>query len=337
MRPPAQSQNPVKTPLNDILGSEGNVRVLRILTAGKAAVGRADVARMARLNPSGVRRILDRLADLGLVEIVGSGKNQAVSLRDRHPMAESLRSLFSAETDVYNRIVTTARAVISDQSPFPQAVWIENSINSSPGTVDIGVLGSPENIDRLVASIEQQFRTIENRLATHFVVHGYADADLLVNALKQFDRLEDITLLSGWIPIQWRMNGGGPIRTHRDLDKRARMIGEIIADQLPSNYSLIERAIEWIDHRLQPAGDRDYSDLREWRQILTELSVRQIQAFLKEDSERATRLRQSLPFVDAMTKKGMLPIDEEIRKDYILWIEATSESSNRSIPDKRPL
>jgi DNA-binding IclR family transcriptional regulator len=93
MRPPASKQDPLRTPLNQIFGSEGNVRVLRVLAFATEPIGRTRVARRAELNPSGVRRTLDRLAELGIVEAIGSGRGQSVRLRERYRLAGRIRFL----------------------------------------------------------------------------------------------------------------------------------------------------------------------------------------------------------------------------------------------------
>ena len=87
-----------------------------------------------------------------------------------------------------------------------------------------------------------------------------------------------------------------------------------IADLLPNDPSIVDRARHWIETRLKVAGRRDTGDLKEWSRILDELSLQQIQAFLRENSERAHRLRQSLPFTEVLTPserrrllKGAMP------------------------------
>ncbi|MBR9990237.1 MAG: hypothetical protein KFH98_10795 [Gemmatimonadetes bacterium] len=76
-----------------------------------------------------------------------------------------------------------------------------------------------------------------------------------------------------------------------------------LADHLAEDPSIIHRAIEWIDERERNASGIPAGDLAEWRSILSTLSVRQVQALLVEQSERADRLRQSLPFVDVLTPR----------------------------------
>jgi hypothetical protein len=276
-------------------------------------MGRSEVARKAELFPTGVRQVINHLADLGLVDIVGSGRNKVVSLRDRHPLAGSLRSLFNDERELFRSIIRTARRVFSDQVLPVQAVWIENPAVRSPGTIDIGVLGPLTGINTVVQLVEENLREIEHDIASHFVIHGYTDADLHTASAEQIQRLNQVILLYGWIPLRWRDNGGGPIRTHQDLNERARLVATKLAGLLSSDPSLIGRALEWIDERMNMASVHEQHALEEWRSILTELSVQQVQSFLMEQSERADRLRQSLPFVEVLTdieRKSALAEDE---------------------------
>jgi hypothetical protein len=305
MRPPSQRQDPVRSSLNEILGSEGNVRILRVLTGTEEAIGRTMVARRAQLNPSGVRRSLDRLAVLGLIEITGSGRNQIVRLRDRHPLVEALRALFRCERTVFDEIRGLARGIAADPSFPGWAMWLEDPATPSPGTLDIGVLGPADGIDDAVRYVEERFRELEPSLAVHFVIHGYADADRLAGHHEQTERLGRVTVLAGWIPLAWRRGGGGPIRSHRDLDERALELGRRIADLMPNDPSILERALAWIEEQFQGAAHPEVSELDEWRRILKELSVRQIQALLQEESERATRLRQSFPFFEVLPPEQM--------------------------------
>ena len=309
MRPPSRRQDPLRTPLNDILGSVGAVRVLRVLSDAREPIGRTRVARRALLNPSGVRRTLDRLAEAGLVEIVGSGRNQAVRLRSKHPLAGPLRELFSAERETFDRTVESARAAFADAMLTATAIWIESPAARSPGTVDVGVLAAPGALAGAMTTVQRHFEKVEDETASHFFIHGYTDADRVAGGDQQ-RRLEDVTLLHGWIPRQWRAEKAGPIVSHRTLDQHARRLAEAIAKSLPNDPSLIERTREWIDKRLESASERESHELREWRRVLSQLSIRQIQALLTEDSERADRLRQSLPFPETLSATELVQLME---------------------------
>ena len=298
MRPPARLQDPLRAPLNEILGSEGAVRVLRVLARGEDPMGRAQVARRAVLNASGVRRILDRLAATGLTEVVGSGRNQAVRLRDRHPLSRSLRALFRTEREVFERTVQAARRAFLETTPPATAIWVESPSARSPGTVDVGVLAEPSNLERATSAVRDYLEAIEQELAIHFVVHGYTEADRVV---ADQHRLENVTLLHGWIPVRWRQGDVGPIVTHRVVEDHARLLAGAVAELLPNDPSLVQRTIEWIDQRMESSSARDTHELSEWRRVLSQLSTRQVQALLTEHSERADRLRQSLPFLETLS------------------------------------
>ncbi|MDX1579777.1 MAG: helix-turn-helix domain-containing protein [Gemmatimonadota bacterium] len=301
MRPPAEKQNPLRTPLNEVFRSEGNVRVLRVLASTDEPIGRTRVARRAELNPSGVRRTLDRLGELGIVEGFGSGRNRSVRLRDRHPLASAIRSLFAAERDVYELFVDVARTAFRRQDISARAIWLENPDDRSPGLIPIGILASPEAVDEAREAVLSELEEIEEELAVHFVAHTYTAADRLALDGEEAEQLREVILLHGWLPQEWTSSAGGPIESHRQLDARARGLAEGIAALLPNDPSIVDRAREWIDRRLEEAGSGESRNLREWRRMLEKLSLQQIQAFLREESERADRLRQSMPFVEVLT------------------------------------
>ena len=271
------------------------------------------MARRAELNPSGVRRTLRHLAETGIVEVLGSGRNQAVRFREQHPLAAPLRLLFGAERHLFDRTVGQARSQLAGLELPVTAVWLESPETRSPGTVEVGVLASPEGLEESVAAIQQHLEEAEETLQMHFVVHGYTDADRFA-AGDQLSRLRNVTLLYGWIPVDWRGDEGGPIVRHDALDRRGRRLAEAVAKLLPNDPSLVERAREWIDRRIESADARAQHELREWHRILSSLTVSQIQAFLVEDTERAERLRQSLPFLEVLSSAERAELMNETRE-----------------------
>jgi len=301
MRQPKTSQEPLRTPLNEFMGTEGSVRVLRVLSLTREPMARKAVAVRAELHPTGVRRTLDSLAESGLVATVGTGRGQAVLLRDEHPMAMSIRQLFREEREAFERLIAAVRNAIAAMSKPVEAVWLENPEKRTPGIADVGVLAAPAAVDAVTNELEERLSDIGETLAVHFTIHGYTTLDPEMLNQEQRERLEDVTLLYGWIPLRWRQEGGGPIRAHTELDERARRLASAIATRLPSDPTIIERAIEWIDERLSLTSGRDAPALEQWRRILSRLSTSQIQKILLEDSERARELRQSLPFAEVLS------------------------------------
>ncbi len=301
MRPPAENQNPLRTPLNHLLGTEGNVRILRVLCETQSPIARTRVAEHARLNPSGVRRSLDRLAEYGIIEVVGSGRNQSVTLRRDHPLAEQLCSLYRSERETYELLTSTIQEAAGEMEENPTAIWVERPSSASPGMIDIGFLASARDIDAIREQLLNALETLEEDLAVHFVVRGYARADLLVESEEFRSRLEEVVLIYGWIPVAWRKGTGAPIGSHQGLDARAQVLARKVSELLPNDPSIIERALRWIEERERREGTSTVRDLQEWRRILSDLSLPQVQALLMEESERADRLRQSFPFVEALT------------------------------------
>src|SRR3972149_6177663 len=73
MRPISRLQSALRCPLNHLLGTEANVRVLRVILLSDIPIGVSEIARLAELQPSGVARVCARLEDLGVIEAVGRG------------------------------------------------------------------------------------------------------------------------------------------------------------------------------------------------------------------------------------------------------------------------
>ena len=264
-------------------------------------MGRQTVAERAELHPTGVRRLLDALADLGIVDVIGSGRNQAVHLRNEHPLAVPLRHLFNEEREGFERVAASVRNAVAAMSKPVEAVWLEYPAGRFGGVVHLGVLAAPDMVDSVTRDLEERLSPLAENLALHFVTHGYTPVDVGMVTDEQAKRLSDVTLLHGWIPFRWREEGGGPIRSHRELDERSRRLASAIAERLPSDPEIIRRALEWLDQRLKSAGGREAPALKQWRNVLTRLSVAQIQRVLTEDSERGRELRQSLPFAEALS------------------------------------
>jgi hypothetical protein len=100
--------------------------------------------------------------------------------------------------------------------------------------------------------------------------------------------------------------GGSPIYCVRieTSTNRARRLAAHIATRIAADPTIIDRAVEWLDPSKRA--------LAEWRSVLTSLSSRQVEALLLEESERADRLRQSLPFVDVLTPEDRAAVFREV-------------------------
>jgi predicted amidohydrolase YtcJ/DNA-binding transcriptional ArsR family regulator len=85
-----------KHPLDQILGTQAAVRVLRVLTpGGEHAPPR--IARETKISRPAVREAIIRLEKEGVVERVGDGRNVLYRISSNHPLAKRIVKLFKTE------------------------------------------------------------------------------------------------------------------------------------------------------------------------------------------------------------------------------------------------
>jgi len=311
MRPTAEQQSALREPLNYILSTEVNVRVLRVIWRSQSPLGKSEVARRARLNPSGVRRSVDELVKLGILEPFGAGRRRLVQMRSRHPLSQALDSMFECERIFFTNLLSALRSQVSKLQPPPDSAWIEGSVaagNDRPGdTVVLGLLASAENVDVIGRQLDSQ--TIDTMADYDVIIEvkRWTAADLATMSGSQWNEKERVISLLGPPPISFfrqqshRPDEGPRVRTHRDLDRRALAIAQAIADRLAEDPSLVTAARDFIANRLETASPGERKDLSEWQALLRRLSVTQLRNFLVHPGERATRLRQSLPFAEVLS------------------------------------
>ncbi len=105
-----------------------------------------------------------------------------------------------------------------------------------------------------------------------------------------------------------RSDAPGPrarTRRHDWIDERSRALGEAVGRHVHDDPALVSAALERLGHweaAARQRGDtRVLPGLRAWRQVLEHSSVSEISALLGEASVRASRLRQSSPFVGVLS------------------------------------
>src|SRR5262245_27947252 len=97
MRPPKHRHSPFLQPLDEILGTQANVRLLRVLALRRTPLTAGELAKRALLGRTSIYPALRQLERAGIVEFVGAGSQRLVQLRDRHPLSRILRDLFRSE------------------------------------------------------------------------------------------------------------------------------------------------------------------------------------------------------------------------------------------------
>lgn len=302
----------MRAPLNYVLGTEAGVRILRVLTQTKSALGKTEVARRAELNASGVRRAIDSLLDLGLLEPVGTGPRQSVRLRPDHPLAPALESLFEAERGRFDMLLDDLRLAVEELRPHVAAAWIEGPVALEvdvPGDpLIVGILAPSPQVDSLTDRLVVALESVMRRHDVLIEVRPRTRADLATASEHYLSQLASAILLVGPLPLSYpeeisdRRLGESHRGGHTDVDRRMLKLAGVIADRLARDPSLVERARKYIARRLNRASAAERRELLEWKQLLASTSLAQLRKFLVDPGERATRLRQTLPFVDVLAK-----------------------------------
>lgn len=307
MRPTKHPESIIFAPLNRIFRTEAGVRLLRILSLTRHPLATAEVAARARLDPSGVRRALRELAEQGIVEAVGAGAAQPVRLRMAHPFAPALRSLFRTEAARAEAITNHVRRAASAIAPPPRAVWMVHPVPSGASeALQIGVLAPPAQVDVAAQVLRGELREMERREDLAVEVRGYTAADFAVLSTAERDALSAAVPVLGPPPESLVAGDseawiGGRVRDHADLDARALAIARVIGKRIVRDPTLIERAQKYVREYLKTAPPGERKEMEEWAAILETMPPPRLRKFLVNTGERATRLRQSLPFLGALT------------------------------------
>ncbi len=323
MRPPAESQSALRNPLNEVLGTETNVRILRVLVAAEVPLGKSELARQASLNPSGVRRALRALIELGIVEEVGKTPRQPVRLRKEHALFGALRDLFQVERTRFELLVESLREMIAHVQPSPQSAWIQGPVargtDATADPVVVGVLTSA----RYAATTREQLLS----MLPEFVGDPDVQVVLKVWTLADMDastdleeELNGVILLVAPHPLQLldsrQVTRDHAIRhSHELMDRRALALAGAIADRLTRDPELIPRAVIYLRRRMERASAQELRELTEWLDVLEHKSVTQVRSLLLDPGERATRLRQSLPFLEVLTETERQDILQRVNDD----------------------
>jgi DNA-binding transcriptional ArsR family regulator len=323
MRPPAEPQSALRNPLNDVLGREAHVRILRVLGAAEAPIGKAELARQADLNPSGVRRALGVLIELGIVEEVGKTPRPPVRLRKKHSLSGVLRDLYRAERARFDLLVESLREMVSRVRPPPRSAWVQGPVargTDKPGDpVLVGVLTSARN----AASAREQLLSMLPKFVSdpdvQVVLKTCTLADM--NASTELEEeLQGAILLVAPHPLQLldSRRAAGDMATgylHSHMDRQALALARAIADRIPKDPELIPRAVSYLRRRMEQASARERPELNEWLDLLETKSVAQVRSLLLDPGERATRLRQSLPFLEVLTETERIELLQRVNDD----------------------
>lgn len=312
MRTPKLPQSSFSSPLNEILGTEANVRVLRELCRSEAPLPRSEIAERVGLSVPGTSSAVAKLRQSGIVEEVGAGSRQSFSFRGDHPLAPLVRALFLAESARVDALMDELRSALDSLSPAPRAAWmVEPAASDPPGTpLGVEVLGAARELSRLESALQPVLDDLERRFDVAFELRAMTEADLVTASEAAHQRLERATPVHGPHPPAFVEPGSPPpsvaVRaraTHTDRELQAAAAAAWIADRLNRDPTLPKRARTWLVHRAHAASARETGELDEWLRVLDTSSIPRIQHLLLSPGERAVRMRQSNPFIPVLTDR----------------------------------
>jgi DNA-binding transcriptional ArsR family regulator len=291
----ATPQNALRAPLNDMLGAEANVRLLRVLALARTPLAAGELARRAALGRTSIYPALESLERAGIVTFVGAGAQRQIAFRPQHPLARPIVELFRAEERRLTDLLAALGEVAKGLKPRPVGVWVEGLSDPSNDIVSCWILGDPKTLTQLIDAFSQQLGPIEREYDVHIEVHGTTRSELAARVPpKEDDVLDEAVVLAGALPRSVRGVDENRTKDHHEHDTRARRLGIAIAAKLKRDPGLVRAARSQIAERSKDASPGEQRELREWERILA-MSPARLQRFLTDPGERATRLRQTLP------------------------------------------
>jgi len=306
MRPIAIEQNVIRYPLNELLGTPANVRLLRVLAEEVIGpIGVYQAADKTGLTPAGARRALVKLSKTGFVQRIGGGRSQQYVLLESDPITSTIRELFQKESKRYRVLRTQIREAL-EGLPEIQAAWIDSPPTQVGKPLQIGILSDSRSLTYLGEQAGKRLAEMEREFDVTIEIRTFSQADV------PEAYLEGAELLVGYIDT----GISNPDRTHAEREERAARYSSALVKILDNDPSLIKRASRYLEFLLEEDQGSASHDLREWHDILTRYSVQRIKDFLVSETPRSKRLRQSSPFF------AVLDSDE---RDKI-----TAESGNAS-------
>jgi predicted transcriptional regulator len=292
MRPIVSNQNSLRNPLNELLGKEANVRLLRVLANDvDGPLTESNVAERAGLTVPGAHKALKRLLQSGFVVRVGGGRKHQYELRCSDKIVKAMLKLFQSEKDRYETLLSAIKNRIEKLVPYPHSVWIQEFPDVFGDPMLMGLLHETKRLANYIQRLRKQLHKVERDFDLTIEVNGYTKADL--------PNLEadGVTPLYGFLPFPDRYSRelyATPL-THGDRDQRMLELSRKLAEAIEHDTSLVRRAKEHVHRMLKKDHGSATKDIEEWRDILESYSNRRLSRFLTTTSERANRLRQSNP------------------------------------------
>lgn len=293
----------VRYPLDSALGTEAQVRLLRVLLMHRSIpLSVSDSARLAGLTAAGARRALDKLRIAGFVNRVGSGHTPTYAIRDDAVGIRALAQAFEEEQARYDRFLTALKAAVS--IPEVTAAWIEGLPADPSNSVHLSAVSEVRAVPWIQDELRARLIKIEVEFDIIVEVALYTKADASTPSAEAF-------MLWGVAPGSEK-SGRSPAGTHDAATRRELLMSKAIADMIRRDPTLVDRAKRHVVRLLSEEQGMARSDVLEWRQLLESYSPDRVADLLGSESSRAERLRQSSPFFAVLTASERNSLLEQI-------------------------
>ena len=302
MRPVSDHNSALKNPLNEILGYQANVRLLRCLIESHGPLSYSGLAERTGLSLPGIHKVVPRMIETGIIQYTGSGKRQQIVIRKQHPLVGAIKELFETEKRNYDSLIKSLKDAIGALELKPKSAWIFGKVaqrsDDYGDPVRIALLGDVKSID----DITEEFRDriyetdIEKHYDVTIEISGVTLADVESRPIINTNKM----ILLWGMDLQHYLVGSKDERDgkrfHQDLDKQSLIDSKAWTELLKTHPEIIQRTIQTLEDRIPDINSGEKKEFQEWKHILESMSFQRLKKFLESDSERSTRLRQSLPF-----------------------------------------
>lgn len=282
-------------PLDDVLGTTAQVRVVRFLTSQTTRPSSApEIANATRLTSQGARNALHRLVELGYVVRTGGGRTQLYAFRDDAPLQKALRQLFDVERARQDELIRDLRLAFSGITGVRSA-WISRWPADARAPLEVALVSEAGSLPDVRARSRAVLAPLEIRYDLVIEVAHFTPADAPTVDLRS------VTLLSGLLPQTSERRPTLRVKGQERAERTMRVIAEVLTED-PALRTKARHHIDWL---LQEDQGASVHDLLEWRQILDAYSDERLYDFLRSGSPRAQRLYQSSPLIPALNPDQM--------------------------------
>jgi len=323
---PTSNQSTLRCPLDQILGSRGQIRLLRVLiTETEHPLHPSEAAARAGMTESGARRALQRLTRTGLVERARNGNRSQYVFHREGSLSRELARLFESERAWGSSLAQAARRALHDLPHPPELVWVQDFLSGWTDSLEVGVFLGPEAGAASLDTLEARLLPIQEDFGVMLKVRAYDSHELegvdwprtaiILGALPEgltsrtpapmpeVDGKAPMPATSTRASIPEVDARTSPFSSRSRLNPRSSVFSEALVALLEENLSVLRRARENVRGRLQDSPNGHSHDLWEWQKILDTFSLPRLLNFLESDTPRAERLRETSPFPAVLSEE----------------------------------